>query len=358
MRVLILALAILLGIGGRASAAPTPTVSKATDGVFTAFRSHPLVGLAEYHNLAQELDFYATLVADPRFASEVSNVVLETGTAAQQEIVDRYVNGEHVPYAELHKVWDDTDWNPTVGSVGSLRLYAVIREINQTLPPEKRIKVWLGGLPTDWSKIKRADWNWDSITNESSRHIAGLIEREILAKNKKALVIYGGYHFGVYPPGLHFTAGNIRALIDSAHPGALFVIWPYAGYATTTCAARFEKHIRNWPTPALVGPIRGSSWEKDAYQPGCGALPRFPQQAATEYEADMRNFAGLTGDALLYLGPRSQQVNGPYNPAIYLDLDFRAELDRRNQIKNGKPLDYLTAQSGANAAVARPFWPN
>ena len=358
MRRLLLALAIMFGVAGLASAAPGPTVTKATEGIFGAFGTHPLVGLAEYHNLAQELDFYVTLLGDPRFASEVGNVVLETGSAAHQDIVDRYVNGGAVPYADLRKVWDDTTWNPTVGSIGSLRLYAVIRDINHALPPEKRIKVWLGGAPVDWPQIKRADWDWNSVTDEGERYLAGLIEREILGKSRKALVIYGGYHFGIYPPGFHFPAGNVRNLIDRAHPGALFVIWPYVGYATANCAARFEKHISNWPTPALVGPIQGSAWEKDVWQPGCGALPRLPQQPQAEYDVEMRNFAGLTGDALLYLGPRSQQVNGPYDPTIYLDLDRRAELDRRNQIKNGRPLDYLTAPSPPMAAVPKPFWPN
>src|SRR6476646_2778747 len=90
-----------------AIAASPPTVEKATDGIFAAFQAHPLVGLGEWHGLAQELDFYSALVRDPRFAKEVVNIVLERGDAAQQGWVDRYVDGENVPYAELRKVWAD-----------------------------------------------------------------------------------------------------------------------------------------------------------------------------------------------------------------------------------------------------------
>jgi len=28
-------------------------------------------------------------------------------------VIDRYVNGEAVPYPELRKVWSDTSWFPT-----------------------------------------------------------------------------------------------------------------------------------------------------------------------------------------------------------------------------------------------------
>jgi len=35
-------------------------------------------------------------------------VVLETGDAGPQDTVDRYINGENVPYSILRKVWVDT----------------------------------------------------------------------------------------------------------------------------------------------------------------------------------------------------------------------------------------------------------
>src|ERR1700741_4452960 len=91
-----------------AFAAPPPKVVNAADGIFAAFKTHPLVGLGEWHNLAQELDFYVVLLRDPRFARDVGNIVLEVGDAAQQAVIDRYVNGGNVPYPELRKVWADT----------------------------------------------------------------------------------------------------------------------------------------------------------------------------------------------------------------------------------------------------------
>src|SRR4051812_44040634 len=137
-----------------------PTVSPAIDGIFEVFKTHPLVGIGEHHRIAQELDFYAALVRDPRFAREVGNVVVEFGGAIRQDIIDRYVNGEDVPYTELRKVWTDTvGWLPVVTAVGYPNFFAQVRETNLALPPGQRIHVWLAEPVIDWSKLKtHADW--------------------------------------------------------------------------------------------------------------------------------------------------------------------------------------------------------
>lgn len=72
----------------------SPVVQPGFDGIFEAFRTHPLVGLGETHRRAQEIDFYTALIRDPRFARDVGNVVVEFGGAAHQDIIDRYVAGE------------------------------------------------------------------------------------------------------------------------------------------------------------------------------------------------------------------------------------------------------------------------
>jgi hypothetical protein len=94
---------------------PSPTVSPAIDGVLAAFHDHPLVAMGDWHGLAQEEDFYAALVREPRFARDVGNVVVEFGGAAHQDILDRYLSGEKVLYSQLREVWTDVvGWIPTV----------------------------------------------------------------------------------------------------------------------------------------------------------------------------------------------------------------------------------------------------
>jgi hypothetical protein len=327
--------ALLLGLCAPTFAAPhAPRVSPATDGIFAAFKTHPLVGLSEWHGLAQELDFYVALLRDPRFAAEVGNVVVEVGDASQQAVIDRYVNGEQVPYTELRKVWSDTVGAvSTVVFAGSINIYSTIREVNAKLPPDKRIKVWLGDPPIDWNAIKtREDFN--PLLNQRDSYPAELVSREILAKNKKALLIYGGGHFGIFPD----SSPNLRSMLDASHPGALFVVSTYVGYAQKDCAARFERHIKEWAVPSLAEPIRGSALEADIWSPGCNPQTRPPDMKDEFFETSGRNYLGLTSDALLYLGPRKSLVYGPRALDIILDLNYRAEINRRMIIKFGKPM--------------------
>ncbi len=102
------------------SALPSATVTSANDGVFAAFRTHSVVGLGDIHWLAQEEGFFSQLIADPRFAKEVGNVVVEFGDAAEQEMIDRYVAGEDVPYQQLRRMWADKTTLPPSNAAGVL----------------------------------------------------------------------------------------------------------------------------------------------------------------------------------------------------------------------------------------------
>lgn len=174
---------------------PPGSVSPAIPAILDAFKTHPLVGLGDAHGMAQELDFYAAVIRDPRFAAEVGNLVVEFGGAARQSIIDSYVAGEPVPYAELRKVWTDTvGWIPLPAAIGFMNVFAQVRATNMALPPDQRIRVWLGEPPIDWSQINNRD-DLTTLVAQRDSHPADLIRREILGRNKKALVIYGGGHF-------------------------------------------------------------------------------------------------------------------------------------------------------------------
>jgi hypothetical protein len=175
---------------------PEPHAAPAIDGIFAAFRTHPLVGIADAHYLAQEEDFYVALIRDPRFAADVGNVVVEFGGAAHQDIIDQYVAGKAVAYTDLRKVWTDVvGWAPTVTGLGYMNFFAQVRETNRSLPPERQIHVWLGEPAIDWSRI-RTRRDWQLIAGYRDHYPAELIRQQILSKNRKALIIYGGGHFG------------------------------------------------------------------------------------------------------------------------------------------------------------------
>lgn len=320
------------------SSLPPPSVTAGIEGVLNAFQTHPLVGLGDIHGMAQEEDFYIALVRDPRFAKVVGNVVVEFGDAAQQETINHYVNGEDVPYEQLRKVWADTlGWVPTVTSMGYMNFYAVIRAVNLTLPPTEHINVWLGDPPVDWSKVK-TNADLSQLPNRN-QYPAELIKTTILAKNRKALVIYGSGHL--------FGKTSLRALVEQSYPDSFFVVTPYFGFTDRECSETFESKIRTWPSIALAIPVRDSELQSEMHTPGCHFVSASDftfDKTATEAQkvkamADTDDkLSGVAGNALLYLGPAASLTQSPLAPDLYLDNNFRKEIARRFQIVTGGPM--------------------
>ena len=349
--VAILAVASLAGAQTPSRAAPT--VRPAIDGILAAFEKHPLVGIGDAHNLAQQEDFFVTLIRDPRFAKEVSNVVVEFGTATHQDILDRYINGAAVPFAELRRVWSDAvGATPTVTGLGYVNFFAQVRTTNLSLPPEQRIRVWLGEPVLDWATVKTQEDIQRALAQRDS-HPAALIKREILAKGKKALVIYGGAHFLM--PDLPVELGPVKFLrdvVEEDYPDTFFIVVAYSGFLQKDCSAAFEETHHDWPTPALAFPVRGSTIEDGLRRTGCSVeapgnttinLPNKTEAELAELHAKVdaafaEMLSGVNGDALLYLGPAATLTRTPQEPSIYLDAAYRTEINRRNQIRGLPPL--------------------
>jgi hypothetical protein len=315
-----------------------PVIRSARDGIFEAFKTHPIVAIGDSHDLTQEVDFYMDLVRDPRFAQEINNIVVEFGDAAQQGTIDRYLNGENVPYDELRKVWSDTvGWSPAVTSQAYVDFFVQVRTVNAALPSNQRIHVWLGDPPIDWSVIKtRSDVKAQSQRNSFP---AELIRTKILAEKRKAVVIYGAFHF--------YGKNSVRGLVEAAFPGSFFLITPYSGYPNNTCSVRLEKHFTTWPVPAIVGPIRGTLLAKELSAPDCrfreGAVVFWPPEVTdaeklSSIAAWEEESSGVSGDALLYMGRAETLTYSPPIPDFYLDVTFRAEIDRRAKIMSGSSM--------------------
>jgi hypothetical protein len=126
---------------------------------------------------------------------------------------------------------------------------------------------------------------------------------------------------------------------------------PYWGFVQKDCSAAFEDTYKDWPTPALAFPVRGSTIEDALRRTGCDVLPpgiSFTLPNKTEAElaelrakvatAERNMFSGINGDALLYLGPAATLTRTAQEPSLYLDAAYRAEINRRNQIRGLPPL--------------------
>jgi hypothetical protein len=354
-------------------------VVPAVDGIFETFRSYPLVGLVEVHGISELLDFYGTLVRDPRFASEVGHVVVEFGGASQQHIIDRYVNGETVPYAQLREVWNQTvGAQPTFLNEGYALFFAQVRQINLTLAPDKRIKVWLGEPPIDWSRV-RAPEDYRPLLATRDSHAADVIVRNILAKGRKALIIYGSAHFDLTQswenealaliaaadPGGPMSKtqdATLRDLIEKQYPGRMFVAQAYRGFADTTCMHHFEQRMGAWPMPALAIDIAGTTVDEDmrkCLKPRSTRM-NFPPSVPPDVQQRVRDLVlanadrdnPLLADSVLFYARAGDLTRSPTFLELTLDEEWRAELDRRNRIITGRPLPADWARDRPERPVA------
>src|SRR5512139_1030558 len=78
------------------------------DAIIKAFDSYSIVALSEGpHGNEQGHAFRLRLLRDPRFAATVNDIVVESGSARYQDVVDRYMQGEDVPTDTMRDVFEN-----------------------------------------------------------------------------------------------------------------------------------------------------------------------------------------------------------------------------------------------------------
>src|ERR1700750_495257 len=92
-------LTAMFGVGlttflGASEAEPKPAIPA----LLKAFDEYSVVALGESHWSRPAGEFYLSLVRTPGFSDHVNAVVLECGNSRYQSILDRYMNGEDVPF--------------------------------------------------------------------------------------------------------------------------------------------------------------------------------------------------------------------------------------------------------------------
>ncbi len=72
--------------------------SEPITGILGAFKTRHIVGIPDAHRNTAIHAFLLSLIRDPRFPTVVNDVVVERGNARHQDVADRFVRGEAVPY--------------------------------------------------------------------------------------------------------------------------------------------------------------------------------------------------------------------------------------------------------------------
>lgn len=205
--------------------------------VLSAFDSHQVVAMPAGHGKKDIDDFILALVRDPRFPDKVNDIAVECGNSLYQPVLDRYIAGIDVPFHEVRKVWRNTTQSMMCSlSAFYEQLFPLVRAINQRLPENKRIRVLAGDPPIDWDQIKTADDAGRYFKRDET--IAGVMEKEVLARHRKALMLFGTFHL------MHGWGENAVSTYEKNYPHVTFVISDLGNYDTSRFVA--------WPNPSLA----------------------------------------------------------------------------------------------------------
>lgn len=184
----------------------------------SAFDQADIVALGEAHQSEPDSELRIALIRNPQFAKKVHFIVVEFASTTEQSILDRFIDGEDVPHAQLEQVWKTTTQaeNGTWGSPVYLAFFQSVRDVNMGLRPDERIRV-LGGDP--------------GPGDHRSREVAAVdvIRDQVLRRHAKALLIYGAAHFYRAVPKDYLATmgedgGIVSMLEKDAHARILSVI--------------------------------------------------------------------------------------------------------------------------------------
>src|SRR5262245_4941085 len=334
-------LTIILAVsGGQAAkvfgqpslAEPKPT--NAVEGLIAAFDSFPIVALGELHWCLNEHEFIAALIKHPSFAEKVNDIVVEFGNAKYQPIMDRYIAGETVARTELRQVWRNTTQTSMPWDVPIYeKFFATVRAVNQRLPRQKRLRVLLGDPPVDWDVIKtRADMNMNLFLRDE--HFVEVVEREVINKKRKALLISGNAHMRRC-----CLAGplGVTARVEKTHPGTVFVALPHQGFQERN--EELEARMASWPKPglALVKDTWLGNLSPDLITPA-GRMRTSPDGPLVPAPSPFKGMLIQDAtDAYLYLGPKASLGYDSIPPEAHRDEAYQRELERRRQLSGMSP---------------------
>jgi hypothetical protein len=292
---------------------PRPAVPvEAISAILDAFQSHPVVVLGEGpHGNEQGHAFRLALIRDPRFAAIVNDIVVEFGSGRYQSLMDRFVNGEDVSDDALRHVWQDTTaetaaWDRPIYE----EFFRAVRTLNAPWAPDRRVRVLLGDAPIDWSRVKtREDLHRWGLAK--GVHGADVVRKEVLAKHRRALMIYGDGHLqgrDTQDP-LHDRL-MINVIDKAAAPRRVFVVT--SALWTMPELTRVQEDIASWKVPSLAtlrGTVVGAKPLASFFQ-----LPPAPGWNLLRMEDEF--------DAMLYLGPTTSLTMSRLPASLCADKDY------------------------------------
>jgi hypothetical protein len=279
--------------------------------IVDAFRTHQLVALGEGpHGNEQGHTLLLSILRDERVQAVVNDVLVEFGAGFHQDTIDRFLlRGEDVPDRELQRVWRDT-FRLNADTPVYERFYREMRRINMARPAGDRIRVLLSDPPISWDTVTTRE-AFLAASGDRDAYPAGLLEREVLAQGRRALLVYGDGHFQ------RIWESTIVGRIERTTGTRVFTI-AVPGLVNVEAVA---PSVQTWSRPslALLTDTALGRMHWTVFDPAIpSTAPGVPQARLDE-----------VFDALIYLGPRSALTFSRLDPALCGDEAYvRTRLSR------------------------------
>jgi hypothetical protein len=293
-------------------AAMTQPEAPAIRGIVEAFDHADIVMLGERPWSKIDSDFRLQLVASQAFGRRANDIVVEFANARYQDLLDAYVvELKPVPRDTLCHIWRDAFIPGAWDSPVYEGFIEAVRRANMQLLPNQRMRILAGDPPIDWSAVhSRSDL--DAYGTQGA-HVIGVIEREVLARHRKALVIYGRRNLLRRDSGMSHD-GNLLTTLEAAHPDLeIFTIATVP--ERCPAAAQLDSAIAMKERPALIRLDRSKigAWPaRQLFEYGDGTLAQ-------------------TADGLLYLGPLDDRKIRPEDH-VMRDVAYLKEVQRRKAL--------------------------
>ena len=332
-------------VDGIQDAEPEPAVSA----ILRAFETYEVVAMPAAHGQKDLDDLILTLIRDPRFPVRVNDIVVECGNVRFQPILDRYIAGDNVPFTEVQHVWRDTTVQQMCGVSGFYeQLFPLVRSLNQLLPAASRLRLVAADPPIDWSRIRSQGDLSPFVDRDGS--IASVMEKEVLSRHRKALMLFGVFHL------LHGGGpgqGDAVTRYELHYPGKTFVISDFGYYDKIAgSVASANNPVGAVPSLLKMKNSRLGLLSLDAFlqvplttDQDCNVVPAFAGESSEPVKDRI--------DAFIYLGPQRTLLTEPIPADIALDQHYMSQWLRRMKLV-GLPgpssLGEINAQIVASAA--------
>lgn len=334
---------LLSGCGDPRGAGADLETRDALDAVVEAARTHSLVALGEYHLMQEWHDLMASLLQRREFIDQVDDIVVEFGNALYQDIADRFIlELEPVEDSELSRIWRYTIggrvlWDAPVYE----QFFRNVREVNEDLPREQRIRVLLGDPDIDYDEVQ-GPADFDELDRGANRDAfyAGVVEREVMANDRRAVLISGADHLR---RGVHANSGpdhpSAATLLSERYPGEIFIFYPLPFEYDDRVGSTVEEELQAWPRPAVA--YLSGTWL------GAQRVPHRALDPDSTFEEQV--------DAVIWFGPMETLTASRPDPALYRSGEYADDLRRRSELHSayfGEPIDYI--EEGLQLAQAGP----